>query len=256
MKIQAVIVEDEPLAGRALRVLLEATGRVEVVAIARDTTLGFQACAEEAADAAFVDIRLAGGDGIKLAADLARLPKPPLIVFTTGDAGRAPEAFRLHAVDYLLKPIDPAQLLEAVDRVANRLAGRCVPVEPESRPDDSPLGLREGRLPVKGVQDDVIRLIARHEIVAALHHHRRTWIHTAHEEFPTYYPLADLLSWLEAPLFLDISRSAIINLQAVEKVVHFGDRLYRVQLRDRQKTHVQASRSGAQRLASVLKSPC
>jgi DNA-binding LytR/AlgR family response regulator len=50
-----------------------------------------------------------------------------------------------------------------------------------------------------------------------------------------------------------VSREAVVNLQAVEEVIHYGDRLYQVRLRDRQKTCVAASRSGAARLAALLK---
>ena len=55
--------------------------------------------------------------GVPLATQLAMLPQPPRLVFTTGDANRATDAFRLEAVDYLLKPLDPAQVLESVNRL-------------------------------------------------------------------------------------------------------------------------------------------
>jgi DNA-binding LytR/AlgR family response regulator len=48
---------------------------------------------------------------------LAVLPQPPRLVFTTGNANRATDAFRLEAVDYLLKPLDPEQVTEAVNRL-------------------------------------------------------------------------------------------------------------------------------------------
>jgi DNA-binding LytR/AlgR family response regulator len=46
------------------------------------------------------------------------LPQPPRLVFTTGNANRATDAFRLEAVDYLLKPLDPEQVTEAVNRLS------------------------------------------------------------------------------------------------------------------------------------------
>lgn len=58
-----------------------------------------------------------GKDGVSLATQLATLPQPPLLVFTTGVPGRAADAFRLGAVDYLLKPLDPEQVAEAVNRL-------------------------------------------------------------------------------------------------------------------------------------------
>ncbi len=252
--IRAIIVEDEPLAGQYLRALLQRAGKVEVIGIARDGETGLHLCAEETPEVAFLDVHLPGPDGLALATCLARLPQPPLIVFTTGHADRAIDAFRVEAVDYLLKPLEPIQVQEAILRLEDRLARH-------QRDDlisadtgrDPPLGLQEDRLSVKNGPDDVIQLLSRWEIVAALRHGRRTWIHTAQEEFATYYPLAALLSWLGDPPFLRVSREAIINIQAVEEVVHYGDRLYQVRLCDRQKTRVEASRSGGSRLAALLK---
>src|SRR6516225_11054472 len=68
-------------------------------------------------DAVFVDINLPVKDGVSLATQLAMLPQPPRLVFTTGDASRATDAFRLDAVDYLLKPLDPTQVGESVNRL-------------------------------------------------------------------------------------------------------------------------------------------
>ena len=50
-----------------------------------------------------------------------------------------------------------------------------------------------------------------------------------------------------------IGRHAAVNLQAIDHVIHYGDRLYRVQLRDRGSTEITASRTGAARLAAVLR---
>jgi DNA-binding LytR/AlgR family response regulator len=73
------------------------------------------------------------------------------------------------------------------------------------------------------------------------------------EEFATYYPLADLMRWLGGDPFIQIGRHAVVNLQSIEQVTHYGDRLYRVHVRDRAGTHITASRTGATRLAAVLK---
>jgi two-component system response regulator LytT len=108
-------------------------------------------------------------------------------------------------------------------------------------------------LPVKDVDRDQIRLLARREVVAVLRRERRTWVHTVREEFATYYPVADLLRWLGDDPFIQIGRHAVVNLQAIERVIHYGDRLYRVRLRDRASTEITASRTGAAQLAAVLK---
>ena len=108
-------------------------------------------------------------------------------------------------------------------------------------------------LPVKDVDRDQIRLLARREVAAALRREGRTWVHTVREEFATYYALADLTRWLGGDPFIQIGRHATVNLHAIEHITHYGDRLYRVRLRDRVGTEITASRTGAARLAAVLK---
>ena len=127
IRIRAVIIEDEPLAVEYLAELLDDTCQVEVVGAAAESESGLRLCAmrlcaELRPDAVFLDIKLPGKDGVSLATQLAMLPQPPRLVFTTGDAVRATDAFRLDAVDYLLKPLDPEQVTEAVNRPAGTFA--------------------------------------------------------------------------------------------------------------------------------------
>ncbi|MBV8815895.1 MAG: response regulator transcription factor [Verrucomicrobia bacterium] len=262
IRIRAVIIEDEPLAAEYLAALLDDTCQVEVIGTATECETGLRLCAELRPDAVFVDINLPGRDGVSLATQLAMLPQPPRLVFTTGNANRAADAFRLEAVDYLLKPLDPDQVSESV----NRLLARLRPFEAESLPPQSnresgaeavdkvQFGGGAGELlPVKDADRDKIRLLSRREITAVLRRDRRTWVHTVREEFATYYPLADLMRWLGGEPFIQIGRHAVVNMQSIEQVTHYGDRLYRVHVRDRAGTYITASRTGAARLSAVLK---
>jgi two-component system, LytTR family, response regulator LytT len=296
IRIRAVIIEDEPLASQYLAKLLDETCQVEVVGSATESEAGLRLCAELRPDVVFVDIGLPGKDGVSLATQLAMLPQPPRLVFTTGNAnpstvtwdrlwqtgwatrssfqttwrrsGRscrrglcATDACRLEAVDYLLKPLDPEQVTEAVYRLLTYLR----PFEVASSPGSGghanrvpttdkmrSTGMANELLPVKDMDRDQIRLLARREVVAVLRRERRTWVHSVREEFATYYPVADLLRWLGGDPFVQIGRHAVVNLQAIERVIHYGDRLYRVRLRDRVGTEITASRTGAARLAAVL----
>lgn len=261
IRIRAVIVEDEPLAAEYLASLLEDTCQVEVVGTAIDSEAGLRLCAELRPDVVFVDINLPGRDGVSLATQIAMLPQPPRLVFTTGNPGRATDAFRLEAVDYLLKPLDPEQVAEAVNRLlaylrpfesgsslrsVNRAEGATTPDKMNFT------GIADELLRVKDVDRDQIRLLARYEIAAVLRRDRRTWVHTVREEFATYYPLGDLIAWLGGDPFIQIGRHAVVNLRAIERINHYGDRLYRVRLRDRLGTEITASRTGAARLAGLL----
>jgi two-component system, LytTR family, response regulator LytT len=262
IRIRAVIIEDEPLAAQYLAAPLDDTCQVEVVGSATESEAGLRLCAELRPDAVFLDINLPGKDGVSLAMQLGMLPQPPRLVFTTGNANRATDAFRLEAVDYLLKPLDPDQVSEAVSRLLAYLRPFASDSWPSSgdHANEGPTpdkirftGMTNELLPVKDVDRDQIRLLARREVAAVPRRERRTWVHTVREEFATYYPLADLMRWLGGDPFIQIGRNAVVNLQAIERVTHYGDRLYRVRLRGRAGTEITASRTGAARLASVLK---
>jgi two-component system, LytTR family, response regulator LytT len=246
--IRAVVVEDEPLARRYLCTLLEETGKVEVVGEADDGRAGLRLCAERAPDAAFLDIRIPGPDGLSLAGRLLTLARPPLVVFVTGFSGHAVDAFRVEAVDYLLKPIEFGAVLETVRRLEHRLDGRG------GGSVESAADAVGDRLVVKDASEGGVKLLPRGDIVAALRRRRRTWIHTAAEEFPTYYPLATLARWLGGSPFLQISRDAIVNMTVVTEITRVGDRRYELRLLDRARTVAESSRTGAALLADYLRS--
>ncbi|AGA30775.1 LytR/AlgR family response regulator transcription factor [Singulisphaera acidiphila] len=245
--IRVVVVEDESLARRYLNRLLVETGKVEVVGEASDGQEGFRLCVGAAPDAVFLDIQIPGPDGLSLAARLLTLPRPPLVVFVTAFAGHAIDAFKVEAVDYLLKPIDVDQVLRAVRRLEHRLG----PLLRASAGD----GLSGDRLPVRSPGEEVVCLLARRDILAVLRRGRRTWVHTATGEIPTHYPLKALADWLGGPPFLLLARDSVVNMDAVAEVRHLGDRRYRVHMADRCQSVVAVSRSGAARLAELLKPP-
>ena len=112
------MIKGEQFAAKHLGALLDETCQVEVVGTATHGDTGIQLCRELRPEAVFLDINLSGKDGVLLANQLRTLPQPPRLVFTTSDRNRAVDAFRLEAVDYLLKPLDPFNVLEAVNRLA------------------------------------------------------------------------------------------------------------------------------------------
>ena len=126
--IRAIIIEPEQYAAEHLRAMFDETCQVEIVGTATDCETGIRVCDELRPEAVFLDINLPGKDGVSLASQLAKLPQPPRLVFTTANPNRAVDAFRLEAVDYLLKPLDPIQVVEAV----NRLLAVLRPLETEA----------------------------------------------------------------------------------------------------------------------------
>jgi two-component system, LytTR family, response regulator LytT len=261
IRIRAVVI-DEALAAEHLTTLLDETYQVEVVGSAADSEVGLDFCAKLRPDAVFLETSLPGRDGVSLAKQLAMLPQAPRLVFTTRNPNHAADAFRLRAVDYLLKPLDQGQVDEAV----NRLLADLRPFESDSRLVSAPgvsLALTQGKmyftgapdelLPVRDIDRGKIRFLARREVAAVLRRERRTWVHTPREEFGTNYPLARVMQWLGSVTFIRIARHAAVNLYAIAHITHYGTRLYRVRIRDRVGSEITASRAGAARLAAILK---
>ncbi|MBI5069283.1 MAG: response regulator transcription factor [Deltaproteobacteria bacterium] len=114
MTLSAYLVDDEPLALERLARLLAATGRVRVVGQATEPEEAVAALAAAPPDVCFLDIHMPRLSGFEV---LARLPLQPAVVFTTAHAEHALEAFGVNSVDYLLKPVEPALLARALDRV-------------------------------------------------------------------------------------------------------------------------------------------
>jgi len=128
MAIRAFLVDDEPLAVKRLSRMLASTGRTEVVGTRSDPVDAVDAIVAAKPDVLFLDIEMPGMNGFQM---LAKLDPQPLIVFTTAYDQYALQAFGVNSVDYLLKPIEPAQLNRALDRV-ERIAGGAEP-RPEIR---------------------------------------------------------------------------------------------------------------------------
>jgi two-component system LytT family response regulator len=119
--LRALVVDDEGLARRGLRLRLEEIDGVDVVGECRNGREALACIAEQAPDLLFLDIQMPGMDGLALVREL-QSDAMPLVVFVTAYDQYAVQAFDLHAVDYLLKPVESERLAEAVGR-ARRLLG-------------------------------------------------------------------------------------------------------------------------------------
>jgi two-component system, LytTR family, response regulator len=117
--VRVLIVDDEHLARQAMRRLLGAHPEAEIVGEAASLPGAIEAIERTAPQLVFLDIELGGGgDGFDL---LAALERPPIVVFVTAYAEHAVEAFAVNAVDYLLKPVEPARLAESLGRAERQL---------------------------------------------------------------------------------------------------------------------------------------
>src|SRR5580692_8172108 len=125
--MRVIIVDDEPPARREMRRLLMEFPWMEIVGEAGSAAEAEALIEELHPELIFLDIQMPGGSGFDL---LSRLEHVPQVVFTTAHDEHAVRAFEVNALDYLLKPIDPARLTAALARVKS--AGTEPRPQPES----------------------------------------------------------------------------------------------------------------------------
>ena len=112
--LRVLVVDDERPALDELTYLLDADPRVDEVVACQSATGSLRLLRERAGDGVFLDIQMPGLTGLELAEVLGRFKQPPPVVFVTAHEKHAVDAFDLHAVDYVLKPVRPERLAEAV----------------------------------------------------------------------------------------------------------------------------------------------
>lgn len=122
--MRVLVVDDEPLVRERLRALLAAHPDVEVVGEGEDGPSALQAGRALAPDVVFLDIQMPGLSGLEVAETWRREGALPVIVFVTAFDRYAVEAFRLHALDYLTKPIEPGRFAESLGRAREYLEPR------------------------------------------------------------------------------------------------------------------------------------
>jgi two-component system LytT family response regulator len=116
--LTTVIVDDESLARRGLSIRLQQIPQIDVIAECTNGLEALKAIAEYSPDLVFLDIQMPGLDGFDVVGQL-QADNMPMIIFVTAFNEYAVDAFKVHAIDYVLKPIDDDRLHEAVERAVS-----------------------------------------------------------------------------------------------------------------------------------------
>jgi two-component system, LytTR family, response regulator len=220
MRIRTLIVDDEALARRGIRQYLDAEADIEVVGECGDGLAAIDAIEAMQPDLVFLDISMPEADGFDVVAAVGADCMPATIFVTAYDQ-YAVRAFEIHALDYLLKPVEPARIRTALARARAQLsakpddlAARVAAVLGELGKGQAPRHMR--RLPIKKSGrvilvdvDDVIRFEATGNYVEV---HTRERMHLLRET------LTGLESRLDPDGFVRISRSGIVNVRHIREL--------------------------------------
>lgn len=205
--MKVAIVDDERLARTELRRLLKPHTDVSIAGEARNVDEAEALLRREAVDLLLLDIQMPDGTGFDL---LERLERVPAVVLTTAYDEHAIHAFEINALDYLLKPIAPDRLAQALERARKALQPGDDPRTPGApKPAIDRVFVRDAdRCWLVNVAE--IRLLEAEGNYSRVHFgaHRPLILRS----------LQALEARLNPRLFFRVSRSAIVNLHAVERI--------------------------------------
>src|SRR2546421_2368969 len=219
MKIQALIVDDEPLARERLRKLLKDESEIEVIGECADGREAVATIQQQRPDLLFLDVQMPELDGFGVL-EAIQGERMPAVVFVTAHDKFALRAFEVHAVDYLLKPFDRERFQTALRRALNQikhhqtgeLSQRLTALLAEVKPAAKHLE----RLPIKSsgkvifLKTDEIDWIEAADNYVSLHVGAEAHLHRE--------TMSALAEQLAPQKFLRISRSTIVNVERIKEL--------------------------------------
>jgi two-component system LytT family response regulator len=251
MTLRVVIADDEPVARRRLRRLLREDRGVDVVAECGDGAATVDTIRATKPDLVLLDVQMPELDGFGVLTALAP-EEIPEIVFVTAFDRYALRAFDVHAIDYLLKPLDPERLERALARARERIAGRT-----GSSVDPRVLALLHQiagerryltRMPVKSGGKLILLDLAEVDWIGAADNY--VTLHANGRRHMVRETMGRLERELDPDRFVRIHRSTIVQIDRI-KELHpdfHGD--FRLLLRDG--TELTLSRTYRRRVEALL----
>ncbi len=206
--MKALLIDDERLARGELRRLLADVTGIEVVGEAANAEQARAKLEELKPDLLFLDVQMPGETGLEFLESLE--PPVPHVIFTTAYDEYAVKAFDLNALDYLLKPVDPARLENALDRLRERSGSPAGEVErPEVLGPEDKVFVREGDR-CWFVEVKRIRLLESEG--------NYTRVHFDDAQPQLFRSLNAMESRLDGRTFFRANRRQMINLQWIDKI--------------------------------------
>ena len=261
MELRAVLVDDEQLARDELGYLLGQVGGVEVIGQAGNGLEALTTIERLQPDVVFLDVQMPGLTGFEVARRIVVGHAPSQIIFVTAYDQHAIEAFEVNAVDYLLKPVDPARLEVAVQRARRRVSSD-LPLRGPAHVDPEQLEKiiqlvtdrqsRRERLAIK-VGERFLLVQAEEIIYASLADDSIIVVTPQHIGTSNYRTLDELQARLDPSVFWRVHRSHLVNINKIKEIVPWFSRNYILRMKDAKATEIPVSRTQTRRLREYLK---
>ncbi|MGG0644072.1 LytTR family DNA-binding domain-containing protein [Sporosarcina gallistercoris] len=219
--IRALVVDDERYAREELIFLLSRHPRVEIVGEADSGDTAIMQAIRLQPDVVFLDVEMPKMNGMEVAAVLKELKNSPQIVFATAYPQFAADAFRVNAIDYLLKPYEEEQLAQTLNRI--RIDETMVTAAVSSRQLGKLAIEREGEIVYLPISS--ILYVCREDSV--------TRIVTKTEEYEVKLTLKELETRLTPFSFFRIHKSYLVNLLHVSRLSPWFNGAYQLEMEGR-----------------------
>lgn len=256
--LRVVVVDDEQLAREELCFLLGQAGGLEIIGQASDGVEALRICGELKPDLLFLDVQMPGLTGFEVARRLISAEVAPQLVFVTAFDQYAIEAFTVNAVDYVLKPVDPDRLEQALERARRRLVpaqAHQLPLSPEDldRVVEA-VQARQGRRDQIAIRaGERFMLLQAPEISHASLVDETIIVVTNHVSGTSNYrTLDELQARLDPAIFWRVHRSHLVNITNIKEIVPWFSRNYILKMKDPKATEIPVSRSQTKRLREYL----
>jgi two-component system LytT family response regulator/two-component system response regulator LytT len=256
--LRTMVVDDEKLAREELCFLLERSGAAEIVGQATDGVEALRLCGQLQPDLLFLDVQMPGLTGFEVARRLLDAEMLPPLIFVTAFDQYAIEAFTVNAVDYLLKPVDPERLEQALERARRRVASEQATRTPLSSEDlervIEAVQARQGRRDQIAIRaGERFVLVQSHEIShASLIEESIVVVTNTVSGTSNYRTLDELQARLDPTIFWRVHRSHLVNITNIKEIVPWFSRNYILKMRDPKATEIPVSRSQTKRLREYL----
>jgi two-component system, LytTR family, response regulator LytT len=250
--ISTLVVDDEQLARDELAFLLKDFPEIEVVESASNGLEAIRLIEEVEPDLVFLDVQMPGLDGLGVIRKLRETTDQlPHFVLTTAYDQYAVEAFRLEALDYLLKPVEKERLAESVLR-AKRTLEENLQAEEKLADAGAKATIQRTKLLVRSNNRNLI-VDAKDLIYATIDEGLITVVTSSVEGQSNYRTIEELQSNLDPNLFWRVHRSFLVNINKIKEVIPWFKSSFQLKMDDKKQTEIPVSRIQTKRLRALLK---